>query len=764
MPHDTLPAPTRTALVADLFCGAGGSSTGARRALLGLGYRMDLCAVNHWPLAIESHSRNHPEARHYCQDVNVAKPIELVPEGKLDLLMASPSCTYHSRARGGKPINDQQRMDPWAIIHWCTELRIKRLIVENVPEFVRWGRVNLRTGRPSKRHEGEYFLAWVNALRGAGFKVEWRVLNAADFGDATTRERFFLMARSDGKRIVWPTPTHSRKGAVGDLLGHATEKWRAAREIIDWSLSGKSIFDRKRPLSPKTLARIYAGAVKFKWPDPFLVILRNHMDAQSIDEPVPAICAGGTHIALAVPMPFTLSNSSSGAARSVEDPLMTITTGGASNERRPGCARPAVVEPFILNRHGDNGATRAHPLDEPMPTADCRGAGYMVEPTTAWRCQACGEMFTDRYAGSEPGGLSSPECPRCGEEWRLDPFVCGNRTNNTPKSVDDPVGGITTTTGGGQFLCEPLVVEPFIATLAHGNPAHERDPDSRRCRSLDDPLQTIHAGGGKFGIVEPFVSAMRDGNVPSAIGDPVPALTTKSQIAVVQPFVLSQASCGAPRSVDQPVPTITTGGHGGAHALIAPYYGSGSGETCGSTETPLPTVTTKARFGLVVPVTNSTGGPGPRAIDDPLPTMTTAKGGEFALVMPVTHGGDKGRVRSPDDPLPTITAAPRGELAFIAAAFGERPGQAPRVHSIDDPAPTICAAGRVQLVEGAAGERRYDIRFRMLDPKELARAMGFSEGEIEYEFVGTKTEITKQIGNAVPVNTACALVTAIMGN
>jgi DNA (cytosine-5)-methyltransferase 1 len=230
-------------------------------------------------------------------------------------------------------------MDPWAIVHWCTELRVRRLLVENVPEFVDWGPLDLRTGRPIKRRPGEYFRAWTAALQGAGFKLDWGVLYAADFGDATTRERFFLMARCDGKRVHWPDPTHSRAGEA-DLLGHGRHKWRAAREIIDWSIEGKSIFDRKRPLSRKTLARIYAGAVKFRWPAPFLVILRNHMDAQSVDEPVPTLCAGGSHIGL--------------------------------------------VQPFLLNRHGENGSTRAHDLNEPMPTADCRGAGA-ISASPLWR-------------------------------------------------------------------------------------------------------------------------------------------------------------------------------------------------------------------------------------------------------------------------------------------------------------------------------------------------------------------------------------------
>ena len=140
----------RNILVADLFCGAGGSSTGATRALSGLGFNMTLACVNHWPVAIETHQKNHPEARHYCMDLEAAKPEDIVSEGKLDLLMASPACTFHSRARGGKPTSDQQRMDPWHMVRWCTTLRVKRLLVENVPEFVDWGPVDPRTGGRSR--------------------------------------------------------------------------------------------------------------------------------------------------------------------------------------------------------------------------------------------------------------------------------------------------------------------------------------------------------------------------------------------------------------------------------------------------------------------------------------------------------------------------------------------------------------------------------------------------------------------------------------
>jgi DNA (cytosine-5)-methyltransferase 1 len=380
--------------------------------------------------------------------------------------------------------------------------------------------------------------------------------------------------------VHWPDPTHSRSGEA-DLLGHGRHKWRAAREIIDWSIEGKSIFNRNRPLSRKTIARIYAGAVKFRWPAPFLVILRNHMDAQSLDEPLPTLCPtdqvrglkahGGTHIGLA--------------------------------------------EPFLLNRHGDNGAVRAHDIDHPMPTADCRGAGY---------------------------------------------------------------------------LCEP-----FIANLAHAGADHSR------CRTIEEPLQTLHAGGLSHALVEPFIMSGQSGGSPRPLGDPMPGMTGRL-----------------------------------GSALIALYYGSGSRGTCSSTDKPLPTVTTKARFRLVIPV---------------------------------THGKSGNRVRDLEEPLPTVTGADRGELACIpafarTAAWGERPGQTPRAHSADEPTPTLCATGRIQLAvaEPVTVGRIYDIRFRMLEPNELARAMGFSEAETAYEFAGNKTEITKQIGNAVPVNLAAAVVGALM--
>jgi DNA (cytosine-5)-methyltransferase 1 len=290
-------------------------------------------------------------------------------------------------------------------------------------------------------------------------------------------------------------------------------------------------------------------------------------------------------------------------------------------------------------------------------------------------------------------------------------------------------------------------------------------------RGSSDPLMTITTDGG---IASPSRSSFPSTTAaPRSAADPLPTITTGgagARITRAAPGRCSSSrSCSRrPRAArraplpSDPLPTIVTGGErGSGTALISPYYGSGSGETCTSAEEPLPTVTAKGRFGVVVPVTHSQGGNGARDVDDPLPTMTTAKGGEFAVVMPVTHHDGSDRVRDANEPLPTVTGANRGELAFITAQHGEREGQAPRVHSVDEPAPTIAATGHVDLVEGVEG---YDILFRMLEPHELAAAMGFTSDDQAYEFAGTKTDQIKQIGNAVSVAKMKACVGAIMAD
>jgi len=358
-------------LIADLFCGAGGTSSGAVAALTRLGIPHELVCVNHWPVAIETHAANHPEARHHCVDISTARPELIVPEGRLDLLMASPTCTHHSRARAGKPTGDQQRMDPWCIVTWCTSLRVDRICIENVPEFMEWGPVDDSTGKPDPARKGEYYIAWCAALRAIGFDLEVRILNCADYGDATTRRRFFLLGSRVGP-VRWPSPSHAPRDRA-DSLGLLP--WRPAREIIDWSVPSESIFTRKKPLSPNTLKRIAHGLVKYSGAsaEPFLIVLRNHAASRGLDLPLPTVTTSGNHVGLVQPM--VLGQHGGSTARPVDQPVPTIATLGAQS----------LIQPFMTPIFGDRTGQQPRVLniDDPAPTVPGNGAAGLVEPLLA---------------------------------------------------------------------------------------------------------------------------------------------------------------------------------------------------------------------------------------------------------------------------------------------------------------------------------------------------------------------------------------------
>ncbi len=428
----------RKLLVADLFCGAGGTTTGTMQAIEALGREVEFVAVNHWPVAVATHARNHPTVRHFCKDLDAANPREIVPEGELDLLLASPSCQFHSPAQGGRPLDEQNRASAWHVVRWAECLYVRRIVVENVPRFLAWGPLD-RNGRPIKKREGEMFRAWVNALIAIGYKVEWRVLNAADYGTPQTRKRLMVQARRDGRRIVWPEQTHAPRGSESTLYG-GLESWTPARRAIR--------FDKYRhlarpveekDLAPKTLERIAEGVKRFcRVPEaePFLVTLRQSTLARSVDDPLTAITTSGRHHLLIEP--FVIPQGGGGVARSTEDPLPTIATGGAIG----------VVEPF----------------------------------------------------------------------------VCANRTNNVPRSIDEPMAAITTSPGGGM-----MVVEPFLLL--------KRQHDE--VRSLEEPLPTITASGTNHFVIEPYLVESNHGKrrAPRSVEYPLPTITQKNGVGLVEPMV-----------------------------------------------------------------------------------------------------------------------------------------------------------------------------------------------------------------------------------
>lgn len=356
-----------TLSIADLFCGAGGTSTGAVEAIESLGFASKLTAINHWPVAVATHTKNHPLARHLCVSIDDVNPRTLFKEGELDVLWASPECTHHSTARGGKPINDQSRATAWCVVRWAEALRPNVILVENVPEFETWGGIG-SNGRPLKNKRGETFMAWIGALRSLGYTVDWRVLCAADYGDPTTRRRLFVQCVRGRRKNIWPDATHA-PAAETDMFGASRKAWVPARDIIDWKLPGQSIYDRKRPLSPKTMRRIMDGLGKFGGAQPFIVTMEHGGGVRSANRPLPTItCAKGGAMGVASPFLVHTAHGKDRPAHSINRPAPTI----AGNR-----GDLALIEPRLLPQQSD-GALR--PVSLPVPTVSTKGAIALVEP------------------------------------------------------------------------------------------------------------------------------------------------------------------------------------------------------------------------------------------------------------------------------------------------------------------------------------------------------------------------------------------------
>jgi DNA (cytosine-5)-methyltransferase 1 len=628
----------KTIFAADLFCGAGGTSTGLYQAADAMGLDVNLLAVNHWNVAIATHTANHKEALHLCETLDGVNPRKVIPGGRLHLLVASPECTHHSNARGGRPMNDQSRASAYHILRWAEALHIDNIIIENVREFRSWGPLGSH-GRPLKNQRGDLYQAFLANLKALNYSVEDRILNAADHGDPTTRERLFIIARRGRKPVRWPKPTHSKDSMVREAFG--LKPWVAARSIIDWSDEGKSIFNRKKPLSPNTIRRIAAGLRKFSGIElePFLVKLYGTSDAAPIKNPCPTVTGGGGHL--------------------------------------------GVAEPFQIRTDCSGGKT----------------AGY--------------------------------------------------------RSIDDPAATVLGSGGLG-------FVQPFL--LGQQTPAAPR--------SINDPAPTV-AGKGAIAKVEPFMVAHfgeREGQEPRihSIDAPAPVVTSRGAAELVQPFIAEyhndQGSEPRVKSVDSPLPTQTTEPRFG---LAQPFMLSAGGPECParSTEEPAHTVLTRDHIAIARPFVTAAGGPEgqgrqPQSVDEPLRTVLAEN--HKALIVPVTHSGGPERSHSVDSPLPTITGARRGEFAVAKACLIQYNGTAD-ARSVDDPINTLTAKPRhALLVTFESGDKIIlDIRFRMLKPRELARAQGFPDS---YEFTGKTEDIVKQIGNAVPVNLASALCKAVLAD
>lgn len=407
----------------DLFAGAGGTSTGLIQAVKELGYDLHLTAINHWDVAISTHAANHPGVQHLCANLNNVKPLDVVPSGHLDLLVASPECTHHSIARGGKPMDEQSRAGADFVTMWAEKLYIENILIENVKEFMSWGPLD-ENRRPVERLKGQLFLNFIERLKALDYVVEYRVINAANYGDATTRERLFILARKSHKSIQWPEPTHSKAGQLGFLA--QTKRWRPAREIIDWSIKGNSIFDRKKPLSENTMRRIIKGLEKFGG-QPFLAeyhgeTYKGGERIGSLDSPLPTVATSNQ---FGLCQPFVIGQQSKASPRSTEQPIPTVAGAGAI----------ALCQPYIVKMYGQSNASD---INQPLPTiVGGDGHLYLCEPF----------IFTLEHTKTDikPRSIEDPMPTITGTNAfaLAQPFLVKYYSTGGPQSVDDPLDTVT---------------------------------------------------------------------------------------------------------------------------------------------------------------------------------------------------------------------------------------------------------------------------------------------------------------------------------
>ena len=344
-------------LIVDSFAGGGGASTGIE---LAIGRPVDI-AINHDPDAILMHKTNHPRTEHIQASVWDVDPVEVCAGRPVGLLWASPDCKHFSKAKGGKPVDKHIRGLAWIVLRWAGTVRPRVIILENVEEFQTWGPV--RRGRPVKSKAGQTFTKWLGQLRDLGYDVEWRELVAADYGAPTTRKRFFLIARCDGRPIVWPERTHAPRDSEAVKAGKL-KPWRSAAEIIDWSATGYSIFASKRelkekygvnavrPLADNTLRRVIRGVDKFtlKSGKPFIFQCKFDNQPQSVDNPLGTITAVNSHHVIAPSLiQYHTERHEHVRGQDVTETLMTID---AAN--RYGLAAASLTAYYGAERHGQN--------------------------------------------------------------------------------------------------------------------------------------------------------------------------------------------------------------------------------------------------------------------------------------------------------------------------------------------------------------------------------------------------------------------------
>lgn len=507
----------------DSFAGGGGASTGIEMAT---GHPIDI-AINHNEAAIMMHQRNHPFTEHYIEDVWKVDPKTAVRGRHVKLAWFSPDCKHFSRAKGAALVDKKIRGLAWVVLKWAAAVRPDVIMLENVPEFVTWGPV--RKGKPVKSKAGKTYQKWFSQLEALGYKIETRKLCAADYGAPTIRTRFHLIARCDGKPIVWPERTHAPRDSE-EVRSGKCKPWRAAAEIIDFSLPCPSIFASKReikeryginamrPLKENTLRRIAKGLDKFviKSGEPFIVPVgygekkgqapRTH----DIKEPLSTVVSSTKqYVCDPLMTPYIAQHKFQNGAQDPKNPLSTVTAVGAHEVVNP------IVTPYAICNNTGNAP---HGMDEPVPTVTTGGRNILAAPTLI-------QYHTEQSAKEHRGQkLDEPiQTVDAANRYGLASVFLSEYYGNAREGIDlrDPAQTITAKdrealgaawltqyfSGEGHYHSteEPLAtittMEREGVTLAHL--AHFKGKD--KGQSCNDPLMTVTARDGQFADIRTTV-------------------------------------------------------------------------------------------------------------------------------------------------------------------------------------------------------------------------------------------------------------------
>lgn len=467
-------------IVVDNFAGGGGASTGIEIAI---GRSVDI-AINHDPAAIAMHRANHPATEHYTEDVWKVDPVEACAGRPVALAWFSPDCKHHSKAKGGKPVSKKIRGLAWVAVKWAKAVHPRVIMLENVEEFQDWGRLDEKN-RPDPRYKGETFRRFVGQLEKLGYHVEYRLLRACDYGAPTIRKRFFLIARCDGRRIVWPEPTHAAPDSLEVAVG-MKKPWVPVADVLDFSLPCPSIFASSkeimeqygiravRPLSENTMRRIAKGIMKFvvNNPKPFIVSIAQTGFAgdgrqYSVSEPLRTVVSKAEHC---VCVPVLMRNNENAVGSDAREPIGTITTGG----------HHMLIAPSIIQYHSEqDDGVRGQTVDKPIMTVDASNRYGMVS------------AFISKFYG---GGNTSPA-----------------------SDVGDPLPTVTAIDHNA--VCAAYITQ-----------------SNNHCdgQVVDDPLNTMTAKSNHFGEVRAFlVKYYGSGDNAVSCEKPAPTITVKDRMGLV---------------------------------------------------------------------------------------------------------------------------------------------------------------------------------------------------------------------------------------